>query len=1054
MAMDVGLTINKLRSNLLKDSRERDQLSRIIKPYGTSNESIHKLYIDDDGTDLLEMLDSPPIAESCMNFSRRIASNLTGTSTKLLSGSHNNTTSSLVAEEAKSEESSIVPLKTRSGSMSTHADRTRSHSILGDGNGLKQKALKTLHKKSSESSLQTIGSRTSEKLKTAKKSGLRLGKLFRSASISSKGSSQKRMNRSTSFAKPLLNFYDHFLYTHEGIDNFEDDDDDDDDKYEYDKGAVLNFFGKEKRNNSGSSLGLDEKVKSAKKSTFLENFPLNPHNILQSSDAVPSAASDKASKELSKQVLHDKDASSYIESYLNQPDLKPIDLQNESVIVHTENNSEELLKSHEHLKNLGFDSSTFLSEDQHSQDDDVSSYGKSLLDSDFSGDEFESSNLQLSDLSSMTYSSQDIPGNSIPRSRALTMYHSGDDSTLDNELDKATKLLHLANKAPREYFSQSVPRDNNITLKKDLNGSQLDLKSSQMKHRSSMSSVSELARTKHLKTLGRHRRTSSSVTQDSIGEDTITDIPEPVLVISKVDVTEEHPQKESKLSALFSKNSSKKLNPLEYFSAASAEKELPNKSVKLDVYIRDSKTYKRKPFTVSVKKSATVFEVLGYCLFCYSTEFKPTDKTGELSPEELLNPNFFTLRIVDEDGEPFEDNFGSLERTQEIGTIFDNEVVICRVANKEQVLRNEEETPLPYSIGNESEKSLSTEKTGIINQLSYYKSIFPPLNADPTDSGSNYITVKVFLYPNLNPQFNFTTIRLPVTSKINDILVRYCKLKNQDPTEYVLKMESKKLILDLNDYVTSLDGNYNLEVLKKKDARSKNFERMKAVINQPALPTIQSSELTPLTLTAGNENRLLDKTLKEEESVESSPSHETSKGTHSKYLLNLTKQNNSSSNASTFFKLKNSSKSSLNSNHKSSKTSKNVKSSDSLTGTSNYKDLLTGAYYKYKVWRRQQMSFINKHERSLVIDGDYVYISGPDGDFNWSHENIKTKSFHVSQITLVKRSKRVPEYFKVFVHRPDRERRYYFEAMSPEECIEIITRLQNLMRVYRMNQKQ
>nr|3ULB_A Chain A, Target of rapamycin complex 2 subunit AVO1 [Saccharomyces cerevisiae S288C]3ULB_B Chain B, Target of rapamycin complex 2 subunit AVO1 [Saccharomyces cerevisiae S288C]3ULC_A Chain A, Target of rapamycin complex 2 subunit AVO1 [Saccharomyces cerevisiae S288C] len=120
----------------------------------------------------------------------------------------------------------------------------------------------------------------------------------------------------------------------------------------------------------------------------------------------------------------------------------------------------------------------------------------------------------------------------------------------------------------------------------------------------------------------------------------------------------------------------------------------------------------------------------------------------------------------------------------------------------------------------------------------------------------------------------------------------------------------------------------------------------------------------------------------------------------------------------------------------------------------NFQDLFTGAYHKYKVWRRQQMSFINKHERTLAIDGDYIYIVPPEGRIHW-HDNVKTKSLHISQVVLVKKSKRVPEHFKIFVRREGQDdiKRYYFEAVSGQECTEIVTRLQNLLSAYRMNHK-
>lgn len=1050
--MDPVLIINRIRSDFLKSNNDRDQLNRVIKPYFSVTEPVKNLYLDENGSDLLENIESPPITESYLNntnYNRRKPFESNGS--RIYSRSNNLTETSLNGTRGLSDDiAESVQIKL--DPTPTSIGRSRSHSILGDQNSLKHKAFKSLQKRPSDNSLQTVASKASEKSSRSKKSGLKLGRLFRTSSSVNKETSNKGLGRSTSFSKPLFSFYDPKLYANNDIENFEDDEDDDDDKYEYDKGAVLNFFGKEKATNS--SVSLEDKLKAGKKSTFLDNFPLNPHNILQLTDSTDSASVSKSS------MVHDKNAkkghenvSSYIESYLNQADLKPLEKVGE---FNFNRSSEDVVATDDlsdNQKISGSGPDIVISggiSSVTSNNDDISSYGKSLLDSEFSGDEFQTSTIPPSDYSSMTFSSQDIPNNSIPRSRALTMSHSGDESVLDTELYRATKLLHLAKKSSRESLSHSVPRDFLLNQKRYYSGSQSEFKSQDMKHRGSLSSITESIRSKTPKNIGRHRRLSSNITQESIEKITDSKKSE-LLVMKKVDFNQPTVVT-SKLSALFTKSHSEKLNPLEYFSAVSSEKVLPKDSLKLDAYIQSSRAYRRHPLSISVKKSATVFEVLGYCLYCYTTNCKPETVEGELSLEEAFNPNNFTLKIVDEDGEPFEDNFGILERTQKIGTIFDTEVVICRVDNIEQFEKNEQITPLPYNTSHDNPDVLA-QSLGNINQLSYYTSILPTSKPEISDSGSNFVTVKVFLYPNLNPQFNFTTVRISVSSKINDILVQYCKLKNFDPTEYVLKMERKKIILDLNDFVTSLDGNYNLEVLKKKDARSLNFERMKATTNPPGLPTIQSNELTPLTTSGGVYHHTLNDTL-----AEADPTTETKtlidKTKHnSKYRLHKGKQSHLGGGSQSFFKIKNSSKSSLGSGNKSPKVSKANELANPLSDAGNYKDILSGAYYKYRVWRRQQMSFISKHERSLVIDGDYVYISGPDGDFNWNHDNFKTKSFHVSQISLVKRSSRVQEYFKIFVMRPDRERRYYFAAVSPEQCLEIVTRLQNLVKVYRMNQK-
>lgn len=93
-----------------------------------------------------------------------------------------------------------------------------------------------------------------------------------------------------------------------------------------------------------------------------------------------------------------------------------------------------------------------------------------------------------------------------------------------------------------------------------------------------------------------------------------------------------------------------------------------------------------------------IFEVIGYNLYLYSRKYRPEDITNnELDVEENINPNNFNLKIVDEDGEPFEDIFGKLNRLDPMCFVSENEVVFCK-ATSEEVLANEKETPLPYKM--------------------------------------------------------------------------------------------------------------------------------------------------------------------------------------------------------------------------------------------------------------------------------------------------------------------------------------------------------------------
>ena len=569
----------------------------------------------------------------------------------------------------------------------------------------------------------------------------------------------------------------------------------------------------------------------------------------------------------------------------------------------------------------------------------------------------------------------------------------------------------------------------------------------------------------------------------------------------------------SNLSSLFSRKNKKLTDPseaLEYFSFVSGDSVPKAEAIQLDVYIHDSQRYRHKFFNINVKKEAKVFDVIGYVLYRYATTFKPSNFEEDGFPiSKLVDPNWFALHIVDENGEPFEDNFGKLNRTNSIQYLSDNEVVLCCVTEEEK-LANEGETPVPYDLKDDvidyargiSSKLSATgevdhnDEPKPLNQLSFYRPIVGNTNtlvkSGAASSSAKMIEITVYMYPNVNPKYNYTTVNVLVTSSINDILVQYCRMKRMNPSEYLLKVVGENLVLDLNDTVLRLDGKNMVEIISKKEARKLQLEKIKPNLNKPQLPTIQSNDLTPLTLpdqsylqkpgetaapvadpntaTTTTTATAATTAITPTTSVASTTSTNNkkhvlkSRRSSTKYRLNLTKQspvgsisNHNSTSENGIFKLKNPSRGSLYASlpfyHQNYPNTLFGQSPGAASVGNNYQDLFSGAYHKYKVWRRQQMSLISKHERTLALDGDYVYIVPPEGKMHW-HENVKTKSFHISQVVLVKKSKRVPEYFKIYVARgPDVIKRYYFEAVSEQECSEIVIRIQSQLSAYKMNHK-
>lgn len=99
-------------------------------------------------------------------------------------------------------------------------------------------------------------------------------------------------------------------------------------------------------------------------------------------------------------------------------------------------------------------------------------------------------------------------------------------------------------------------------------------------------------------------------------------------------------------------------------------------------------------------------------------------------------------------------------------------------------------------------------------------------------------------------------------------------------------------------------------------------------------------------------------------------------------------------------------------------------------------------FYKYRVWRRQQVSFRGRNERELAIDGENIHIM-PSSERRLN-EVPKTTSFNIKQVLKVKQSLKIPTNFKVLVMKPNGPKRYDLEAESSDIAEEIVERIKSL----------
>ena len=114
-------------------------------------------------------------------------------------------------------------------------------------------------------------------------------------------------------------------------------------------------------------------------------------------------------------------------------------------------------------------------------------------------------------------------------------------------------------------------------------------------------------------------------------------------------------------------------------------------------------------------------------------------------------------------------------------------------------------------------------------------------------------------------------------------------------------------------------------------------------------------------------------------------------------------------------------------------------------------DLLgnTSNYRRYTVIRKQPMSFTPSHQRTLLMDNDYMHILPGDTGKTLFDTSAKTTTVPFSMIVGCKVSRRHPKTFRVIVFRERETKRYDFEAQNVVEAVEIVEEIRKGMEPFR-----
>lgn len=495
--------------------------------------------------------------------------------------------------------------------------------------------------------------------------------------------------------------------------------------------------------------------------------------------------------------------------------------------------------------------------------------------------------------------------------------------------------------------------------------------------------------------------------------------------------------KSSLLTSQIKVKESSEDNPLEEYINASGKSE--QKPLKLKMYM-PSCDEPRKPWEVIVRTDVAVSTAIGFALYCYMEE-----KRMPSLPEDMCNANKWTLRIVEDDGEPDED-FPALDRTRLLSAYSFDEFALVE-ATPSQVADHEKITPTTRK----AKKPTAYENLENTQQSAEPEPEEPPEN----------VTLRVYQYP-FDDMVSalYWTNEVSINTEISEIQYHVCVDKGLDRNQYVMKIAGKRSVLQPTSKVAALEGQHNLEltprrivnkmngydellgdlqVIKKSRSASVmgNTQPVQSVQPQPSggLRSSLSLKRTSVTLTApfnfrtstdddSKSNRLSFGSSKPGAGASSVPGNATAlRLAGIQVSAEATAHSRAASNARASMMVP-----------------------PMLPETLN-----AIGFQKYKIWRRQPMSFIQRHERVLALDGEYVHIM-PSDDRAWYDYSPKTSTFHISQMIKCKMSRKIQNNFKVVVVKSTGvTKRYDLEAMNSTQAHEIVAKLKGLLSSYQMN---
>lgn len=525
---------------------------------------------------------------------------------------------------------------------------------------------------------------------------------------------------------------------------------------------------------------------------------------------------------------------------------------------------------------------------------------------------------------------------------------------------------------------------------------------------------------------------------------------------------------ESKLSMLIDlKFRLANVNPLSYYGFVGSDI-VDTKRAQIDIFVPPSMV----PVLNEVKfaSNVAITDCIGYILLSLS---KMPDYKDQVD-SAWMNPNNWRLELIDEDGELYDSTFGVLGRTRLLSSYnCPNLLALCRVSNPVEISNNNKQSPLPL----EFKQNLEYYE---LKKTTKNAPLLPGLATDSVTEDS--IEVKVCNVPDTSNTYIsfFVSAKMTVEQLVDHISHLY----HVDPSKYRLaelvpnNNKVSTLLIDETEKdewrpTKDLDALGDLESHKFKfvSLQVRPLTDIRMSYTEAGI-TPSSSTFTPLGITLGitppvgtleGKFQEMAVDLKEKDKQPRKDRVERSENSGKVAIPDLSQKSNF-----TFGDI--------------------IHSNNTLLPTT-----LNTIYFKWKVYRKKS-PILNRIEKALIIDGDYIHLA-PTDDTNWkknphdilfsqsttngnanSHHHhhylhhynyskyyndsmMKTSSFHITQIIKLKQYKQSknPNHFKIVIRKDGDtgkepvKKKYDLEAESVEQCEEIIEKIKWALQVYNMS---